>query len=93
MSTTRKDLEMQFVNMCNTAVKAGVAEAVDWRLEIGSKTYGRAYRIWLTKHNGTGAHYTPTVSEFLGMTANEAQLALQHLRSAFLAVVWARDDA
>jgi hypothetical protein len=84
--TTQGDLTTAMNYIRIAAVKAGVAEAAYWQLEKGSKTYGRAYRIWLMKDGETG-HYTPVVNDFLGMTASEALHTLQAMRSAFLAVV------
>jgi hypothetical protein len=98
---SKSDLSVAFAGMCDAAVKAGVAEAARWHLDIGSKTYGQAYRIWLAHedyeqgmagHLGSdwhSGHYTPAVSDYLGMTAAEAFASINTLRSAFLAVVWA----
>jgi hypothetical protein len=102
MSTvTRAALETALELTKDAAVKAGVTEADRWHLDIGSKTYGRAYRIWLADEtyeagrlsgftNGEkSGHYTPVVHDYLGMTAREAIEALRTMRSAFLAVIWA----
>lgn len=89
---TTADLASIFASMCDAAQKAGVSESANWKLETGSQTYGRAYRIWLEKEGLTG-HYSPSVTDFLGMTAAEAHHTLQAYRSAFLAVVWAKDDS
>jgi hypothetical protein len=43
-------------------------------LDIGSKTYGNAYRIWVKKPGESGHYESPVIgsSGFLGMTAREA---------------------
>jgi hypothetical protein len=88
---TQKDVIALLAVVRDLAVKAGIAEATNWHLDIGSKTYGRAWRIWLAKE-GTSGHYTPAVTDFLGMTATEAYHTLQAYRSAFLAVIWPRES-
>lgn len=85
---TVQDLTAELQLMSLAAQRAGVAEAANWRVDLGSKTYGRAYRLWLAKPGETG-HYSPTVRDFLGMTANEALTTLRVLRNAFEAVTWA----
>jgi hypothetical protein len=89
--TTNSNLEGVFTAMQDAAVKAGVTEAANWHLEMGSKTYGRAYRVWLSKAETSG-HYSPMVNDYLGMTKNEAEATLQAMRSAFLAVAWSQES-
>jgi hypothetical protein len=60
-----------------------------WGLDAGSKTYGRAYRIfWIDEKTG-GHHYAGSMSDFLGMTKAEAYEALGQR----LTMLWALDDA
>jgi hypothetical protein len=89
---SQKDVLTALELVKSAAVAAGVTEATNWHLDVGSKTYGRAWRIWLAKEGTTG-HYTPMVHDFLGMTASEAHHTLRSYRSAFLAVTWARDES
>lgn len=89
---TTKDVEGLFESVRKLASDAGVTEAENWRIDKGSKTYGRAWRVWLWKDDGTYAHYSAALgTDYLGMTARETYASLQQLRSAFLAVIWAKD--
>jgi hypothetical protein len=58
-----------------------------WTVERGSKTYGRAYRLyWESRTNG--AQYRPAggaLDDYLGITKAEAVSTLQTIRGAFWA--------
>lgn len=87
---TRKDLDAMFGRYVR-AIEAGgyVRDGYHLTLDIGSKTYGRAYRVYETANrelwgtdNGKGGkygsgQYEPTIGRnYLGMTAREAYDAL-----------------
>ena len=94
MRATTADLAAALDATRRAALAAGVTEADRWRVEKGSKTYGRAYRLWLQHVDPTHTgHYQPVVRDFLGMTAGEAVRTLGVLRDAFHAVTWDRDRA
>lgn len=84
---TRTDLAAMLDTLRTAAIGAGVAEAARWRVDIGSKTYGRAYRLWLASSDPSKTgHYSPAVRDYLGMTAREAHATMSTLREAFWAV-------
>lgn len=87
------DLVQALEQLKSAAQNVGIEEAARWNLEIGSKTYGRAYRLWLQLKNPehTG-HYTPIVQDYLGMTAGEALETMNTMKRAFLAVLWSKRE-
>lgn len=90
---TRDDLARMLDGLRRAAIDVGIGEAARWHLEVGSKTYGRAYRLWLkhTDYPAHSGHYAPVVRDFLGMTAREAFDTMSTLRDAFHAVAYVRD--
>jgi hypothetical protein len=84
---SRADLAAMLDTLRTAAIGAGVVEAERWRIDIGSKTYGRAYRLWLKSSDPSRTgHYSPAVRDYLGMTAREAHQTMSTLRDAFHAV-------
>ncbi len=61
-------------------------------LEHGSKTYGRAFRLYLRDPQSGGLHTVPGMSSsgFLGMTKAEAYHSLDMLRQG-IEMTWAAD--
>ena len=58
-----------------------------WGLDHGSKTYGRAYRIfWIDEKTG-GHHSAGIMGDFLGMTKSEAYEALGQRMTTLWAVL------
>jgi hypothetical protein len=73
---TRQDLENARAAHESALHRFGMIDAGDRiDLDIGSKLYGRAFRLWLIKANqGSGQRESPVIGTggFLGMTAREA---------------------
>lgn len=55
------------------------------RIDLGSKYYGRAFRLWVKAPNSTG-HNTPPFGRFLGMTKPETMEALNLISETLSAV-------
>ena len=75
---TRNDLNLAFAAHVAALERHGLHDPATGRyvLDIGSKTYGRAYRLAFIPTGETG-HYRPKVGgDFLGMTAREAHREL-----------------
>ena len=81
---TTKDLEAQFARYVRVCERLGlIPEGMQVGLDHGSKTYGRAFRVYLTGipvetpngwtyPNGSGPSRPPAGDDFLGMTKREA---------------------
>jgi len=72
------------------ALTLGLIEKGDiLELEIGSKYYGRAFKLWLVKPVGfeKGSRWqTPPFGEYLGMTKKETDLSLCGIKDTLNAV-------
>lgn len=82
---TRKDLEGMFGRVVRGAAAAGITESADWTLEIGSSTYGRAFRLYLRGEHGSLCR-TVLDDSYLGMNTGDAYDALYAMARAFEAV-------
>jgi hypothetical protein len=89
--TTTKMLNDRFLAFTKVCELMGIIPPAGkrWGLDSGSKTYGRAFRIfWVDSR--TGAHHSAgTMSDFLGMTKAEAYEALGQR----MTMLWAIDSA
>ena len=56
------------------------------RIDLGSKLYGRAFRLWVKEPHSTG-HMTPPFGRYLGMTKPETMDALNNISETLNAVV------
>ena len=56
------------------------------RIDLGSKLYGRAFRLWVKVPDSTG-HMTPPFGRYLGMTKPETMDALNNISETLNAVV------
>jgi len=56
------------------------------RVDLGSKLYGRAFRLWVKEPYSTG-HMTPPFGRYLGMTKPETMDALNNISETLSAVV------
>jgi hypothetical protein len=93
MSTriTVKDVRTQFTRATKAAQAVGLTTE-HWAVDMGSKTNGRAYRLYALDPD-TGSHSnTPLMSDFLGMTAKEAHSTLAAYAYAWEAVAYIRDN-
>jgi hypothetical protein len=81
MKITTKDLEAQLARYVRACERLGlIPEGMRVGLDHGSKTYGRAFRVYLTGiraedgtyPNGSGHGRPPAGDDFLGMTKREA---------------------
>lgn len=92
MSITRKDLNVVFEHVVRLATESGVVRpGMKLVLMEGSKTYGRAYRLYeqpINPEDGTGMHGTLLLGpgSYLGMTKSEAYLTLSTIRDVLYAV-------
>jgi len=98
---TRKDLDgavERYADACKHFDM--VPEGFHIGLDIGSKTYGRAYRLYVsgdmvtdpvtgrnTYPNGSGHHGAPVGGDFVGMTAREAYDTITNRCSALWDVI------
>jgi hypothetical protein len=81
MSTTitRRDLEGMLERLSRAMQTAGL-DTSHLYLETGSRTYGRAYRLYQRDPQTGGLHPVPgMISDFLGMTKREAYDSLHML--------------
>jgi hypothetical protein len=71
---TRERLESALTAHVATLTRYGLFDPDTGRivLDIGSKTYGRAYRLAFIANGETGHRRPPVGSDYLGMTAREA---------------------
>ncbi|MEE6286570.1 hypothetical protein V2J52_02755 [Georgenia sp. MJ173] len=74
MSATLADVRATFAHAKRTAESIGVDGADRWVLQEGSKTYGRAWRIYC-RDPETGGLYG--ASDYLGTTRTEAERTLR----------------
>jgi hypothetical protein len=56
---TVKDVRALLDSVKRAAISAGIDEASRWHLEVGSKTYGNAWRIWLAHEDYERAVRSP----------------------------------
>lgn len=78
--TPARDLERALARATDAARAAGLPDADRWSLQTGSKTYGRAFRLYVRDPQTGGLGSVPGLSDgFLGMTAREAALSLDML--------------
>lgn len=90
---TRKNLEGTFASYVDTLRRYGLHPDGKLVLSIGSKTYGRAYRINLVPPGESG-HYRPGIGDdFLGMTTREAWETLADRRRIVADVVQILEDS
>lgn len=68
---TRKDLEGAVETYAIDAKLSGLPER-ELHLQIGSKTYGNAYRLMFVSHGGGLSPAPGTGDGYLGMTARDA---------------------
>ena len=91
MSITTIRLENITVYIQALALTLGLIEEGDeLQLDIGSKHYGNAFRLWLVKPVGfeKGSRWqTPPFGEYLGMTKKEADLSLCGIKDSLNAVL------
>jgi hypothetical protein len=98
-NTTTADLQRALASHVETLASVGITYEGHLGLEEGSKTYGRAYRLYRTGQmvsddNGgerpaTG-HYSPPIGDdYLGMTKGEAYKALTSRTRAIADTVYA----
>jgi hypothetical protein len=82
--TTRADLDHAFAAMVRAAQAIGL-DTTNLGLELGSVTYGRAWRLYRRDpaHGGQSRWYG---LDYLGSTAREAERALRAAAGAFVAV-------
>jgi hypothetical protein len=88
---TNEMLNRRFEAFAAASIQAGIVppEGYRWGLDKGSKTYGRAYRVFWVNLS-TGGHHSPgSMFDFLGMTKAEAYEALGQR----LTVLWAVANA
>lgn len=70
---TRSDLTAMTRRYVRACVAVGAIQPGDRvHLSIGSKTYGRAYRVHLIPNGQNGHHNPPIGPDYLGMTAPDA---------------------
>lgn len=82
--TTRAQLESMRADLDRMAHELGLLPADhEIRLDIGSKTYGRAYRLYRHIPDGSYAHHSLPISDYMGMTANECWHSLAKIRDAW----------
>jgi hypothetical protein len=78
--TPARDLERAFTRATAAARAAGLPDADCWTLQTGSKTYGRAFRLFVRDPQTGGLSSVPGLtSGYLGTTAREAASALDML--------------
>lgn len=90
---TRKDVESAFESVREAANEVGFPQ-VEYHLQIGSKTYGQAYRMSV-REPGTGALCRTPWDRgygYLGMTAGEACETLWTIRAVLYAVLDLRKE-
>ena len=91
---TRKDLDNAHRAHVETLTRHDLIDPDAGRLvlNIGSKTYGNAYRLaWIP--TGETGHYNPPIGgDFLGMTARDAYDRLTERTRTIQDVFWRLDD-
>src|SRR5690242_469720 len=68
---TAKDVRIQLARLTRAAEAVGWDTSL-WRVDAGSKTYGRAYRLYRLELPSHAHGTTELGQDFLGMTAAEA---------------------
>ena len=87
MRITEKRLLSQCENVHLLAVDLGILSPNDkTNLDIGSKYYGRAFRLALREGGSTGRERHP-LGDYLGMTKTEASEALGHIQTTLYAII------
>lgn len=87
---TRAQLDATAQHIAALAIKLNLMREGDrLDLQIGSKTYGNAYRLMLVKAGSTGRSDLFGEQGYLGMTAAEANLTLSGIRRALDTVGYA----
>lgn len=92
MRITRDELDKMFARAVHAASHAGVENTQNWQLQIGSVTYGRAYRVYDVATGGTQSDFLGS-SGFLGSNAREAYQALHAMARALELVLRAQNVA
>jgi hypothetical protein len=78
--TLAQNLSRALTRATDAARAAGLPYADRWTLQTGSKTYGRAFRLYARDPQTGGLSSVPGLSEgFLGMTSREAAQSLDML--------------
>jgi hypothetical protein len=78
MSTiTAQDVSNRFATLCTYASTRGL-DVTWWRLDHGSVTYGRAFRVYVLSpdHGGHGVHPLVGCDGWIGNNRREAYLTL-----------------
>ena len=100
--TKREELETLTLTLRNAAVTAGLtdeASAARWGVDVGSKTYGRAFRLYqfgadtvAPQHGderypfGTGHYSAAGLPDYLGMTHAECVRSLRMIIETLSAI-------
>jgi hypothetical protein len=94
MTTTNADLRFAIVRLTRAMVSADL-DTSRLHLEEGSKTYGRAFRLYLRDPETGGLGTVPGMSSsgFLGMTKGEAVRSIDMLAQGVEMVVAADVEA
>ncbi len=78
-TTTRSELDFRMTSLADAMRDAGL-DPSGLTLEHGSRTYGRAFRLYFRDPATGGLSELPAMrSSYLGMTKNEADRALRFL--------------
>ncbi len=78
--TAAQDLVRALARATAAAQAAGLPDADRWTLQTGSKTYGRAFRLYARDPQTGGLSSVAGLSDgFLGVTAREAASSLDML--------------
>lgn len=90
MSTryTARDVRIQLERLTCAAGTVGWDTSC-WRVDIGSKTYGRAFRLYRLELPSYAHGLTEIGQDYLGMTAAEAFHTLSTMARTLEAVVYA----
>ena len=80
---TKKDVALALENAKRAAGMVGI-DTAGWRVDAGSATYGRAWRLYELRGGSTG-HYNTCVHDYLGYSAREAHATLRHYADAWYA--------
>jgi hypothetical protein len=76
---TRTELDHRLTQLADAMRSAGV-DPTGLTIEHGSRTYGRAFRLYVRDQQTGGLGNVPTMSSsYLGVTKNEADRALRFL--------------
>jgi hypothetical protein len=94
MSTriTRTDLNTAVVAYSNALESAGALRC-PLQLQIGSRTYGNAYRVMFIGEGGDLSAAPGTSNGYLGMTAREAYDALWTMTRTITDVLYEREQS